>query len=78
MSKATLIKTTINWGWLSDSEIQSIIIKMRVWQHPGRHGAGGAESSISCSKGNKEKTGFQAGLKTHTHSGTPTPTRQYP
>jgi hypothetical protein len=49
MSKATLI-TTFNWGWLAGSEVQSIIIKERTWQHPGRHGAGGAESSLSSSE----------------------------
>jgi hypothetical protein len=26
MTKATLIKTTFNWGWLTGSEVQSIII----------------------------------------------------
>jgi hypothetical protein len=26
MAKATLIRTTFNWGWLTDSEVQSIII----------------------------------------------------
>lgn len=26
-------------------------IKVRVWQHPGSHGAGGAESSASSSEG---------------------------
>jgi hypothetical protein len=31
-----------------------------AWQHPGRHGVGGAESSASCSEGKQEKTGFQA------------------
>jgi hypothetical protein len=30
--------------------------RQEAWQHPGRHGTGGAESSISCSKGKKEKT----------------------
>jgi hypothetical protein len=44
-------KTTFNWGWLTSSEVQSIIIKVGAWQHPGRHGAGGAESSMSSSKG---------------------------
>jgi hypothetical protein len=29
MTKATLIRTTFNWGWLTGSEIQSIIIKAR-------------------------------------------------
>jgi hypothetical protein len=44
MTKTPLIKDNI-WGWLTDSEVQSIIIKMEAWQHPGRHGAGGVESS---------------------------------
>jgi hypothetical protein len=60
MTKATLIRTTFNWGWLTDSEVQSIIIKLGAWQHPGRHGAGGAESSTSCSENKQEKTGSQA------------------
>jgi hypothetical protein len=47
MTKASLIKKpTFNWGWLTGSEVQSIIIKVRAWQYPGRHGAGGAESSM--------------------------------
>jgi hypothetical protein len=41
----------------SVSELQSSIIKVGAWQHPGRHGAGGAESSISSSEGFWEKTG---------------------
>jgi len=51
MTKATLMKTTSNWGWLTGSEVQSIIIKAGTWQHPGRHGAGGAGRSTSSSKG---------------------------
>jgi hypothetical protein len=51
MAKASLIKTTFNWGWLTGSEVQSIIIKVEAWQYPGRHGTGGAESSMSSSKG---------------------------
>jgi hypothetical protein len=58
MTKATLIRTTINWGWLTGS-VQSIIIKASEWQHPGRHGAGGAESSTSSSEGCWWKIGFQ-------------------
>jgi hypothetical protein len=27
MTKATLIRKTFNWGWLTGSEVQSIIIK---------------------------------------------------
>jgi hypothetical protein len=29
MTKATLIKENINWGWLTDSEVESIIIMVR-------------------------------------------------
>jgi hypothetical protein len=58
MTKATLKRTTFNWGWLTGSEVQSIIIKVGAWQHSGGYGAGGAESSTSCSKG-KQKIDFQ-------------------
>jgi hypothetical protein len=51
MTKTAFIRTTFNWGWLTDSEVQSIIVKAGAWQHPGRHGAGVAESSISSSEG---------------------------
>ena len=27
MIKATLVRTTFNWGWLTGSEVQSIVIK---------------------------------------------------
>jgi len=40
MTKATLIRTRFNWGWLEGSEVPSIIIKVGTWEHPGRHGAG--------------------------------------
>jgi hypothetical protein len=50
MTKATLIRTTFNWGWLTGSDFQSIIIKVGAWQLPGRHGAWGAESSTSSSE----------------------------
>jgi hypothetical protein len=43
MAKLSLIRTTFNWGWLTCSEVQSIIIKVEAWQHPGRHGTGEAE-----------------------------------
>jgi hypothetical protein len=56
MTKASLVKTTFNWGWLTGSEVQSIIIKVGAWQHPGRHGAGRAESSLCL----HPKTDFQA------------------
>jgi hypothetical protein len=58
MTKATLIRTTFNWGWLTGSEIQSLIIKVGRWQLLGRHGTGGAESSTYSSKGSQEKTVF--------------------
>jgi hypothetical protein len=48
MTKASLIKTTFNF---IGSEFQFIIIKVGAWQHPGRHGAGGAESSTSSFEG---------------------------
>jgi hypothetical protein len=51
MTKATLIKTTLDWGWLTGSELQFIIIKAGTWQHSDRHGAGGAESSTSSFEG---------------------------
>jgi hypothetical protein len=51
MTKATLIRITFNWGWLTGSEVQSIIIKAGTWQHPGRRGVGGAKSSTSSSEG---------------------------
>jgi len=58
MTKVTLIRTTFSWGWLTGSEVQFIIIKVGTWQCPGRHGAGGAESSTSSPEGRQEKTGF--------------------
>jgi hypothetical protein len=51
MTKATLIMITFNWGWLTGSKVQSIMIKAGAWQHPDRHGTGEAESSISSSEG---------------------------
>jgi hypothetical protein len=33
-AKATLKRTTFNWGWLTGSEIQSSIIKVGAWQRP--------------------------------------------
>jgi hypothetical protein len=51
MTKATLIRTTFNWDWLTGSNVQSIIIKAETWQHPDRHGGGGTDSSPSSSEG---------------------------
>jgi hypothetical protein len=50
MTEATLVRTTFNWGWLTGSEVQSIIIKAGAWPNPDKHGAG-AESSTSSSEG---------------------------
>jgi len=58
MTKATLIRTIFNWGWLTGPEVQSIIIKAGTWQHPGRDGAGGVESSTFSPEGCWWKTGF--------------------
>ena len=40
-----------NWGWLTGSEGQSIIIKAGAWQHPDKHDTGRAESSTSSTEG---------------------------
>jgi hypothetical protein len=79
VTKATLIRTTFNWGWLTGSEVRSIIIQAGTWQHPGRNGAGGAESSTSSSEGCQQKTGFQAARIRflYTYGDTPTPTRPH-
>jgi hypothetical protein len=59
MIKATLIRTTFIWGWLTGSEVQSIVINVGALQHPGRHAAGRAESSMYSSEGCLQNTGFQ-------------------
>jgi hypothetical protein len=60
MANTMLIRARFNQAKLTDSEIQSIIIKVRTWQHPGTHGVGGAEHSTLCSEGKQEENGFQA------------------
>jgi hypothetical protein len=42
--------TIFDWSWLTGSEVQSIIIRVRAWQYPGRHGASRAENSTSSSE----------------------------
>jgi hypothetical protein len=59
MTKATLTRTTFNWGWFTGSEVQPVIVKAGTWQHPGKYGARGAGSSTSSSEGCKWKTNFQ-------------------
>ena len=51
MTKATLIRTTFNWGWLTGSEVQCSHTKSGVLERPAKHGEGGAESSTSSSEG---------------------------
>ena len=52
MTKATLIRTTFSWGWLTGSGVQSIFIMAGSTAGSDRHGAGRAESSTLSSKGN--------------------------
>jgi hypothetical protein len=49
--------TTFNLGGLIGSEDQSIIIKVRALQCPGRHGAGDTKNSTSLSEGSQKQTG---------------------
>jgi hypothetical protein len=44
MTKASLLRTTFDWGWLTGAEVQSIIIKVGTGESPGRYDAGGVES----------------------------------
>ena len=57
-------------------------LRQEAWQHPGSHGAGGAESSPSwpdCSQEKKKNWLFLTGqnFKAHPHSGTVLPTRPH-
>jgi hypothetical protein len=58
MTKVTSLRTTFNRGWLTGSEVQSII-KTGAWQHPGRRGTGRAEGPTSSPGGCWWKTDFQ-------------------
>jgi hypothetical protein len=60
MAKTALKRTTFSWGWLTGSEVQSIITKAGALQCPGRHGTGRADSSMSSSDVCYQNTGFQA------------------
>jgi hypothetical protein len=66
--------TKFNWGWLTDSEVQSIVIKVEAWQHPGRHGAGGAESSTSSAEGSQGQTEHPQAARRRVSKPTPTVT----
>jgi hypothetical protein len=80
-------RDAFNCGSLIGLVFQSISSWLEAWQHPGRHGAGGAESSTFCSKGKQEKTGLQVVRRrvskpttTVTHfllQAMPTPTRPH-
>jgi hypothetical protein len=75
MTKASLIRITFHWGWLTGSEGQSIVIKVGAWQHPGRHGAGRAESSTSSSsEGSQRLTGHPQAARKKVSKPTPTVT----
>jgi hypothetical protein len=71
MAKASLIRTTLNWVWLTGSEVQSIVIKAGAWQCPGRHSAGGAESSTSYSEGKQKNIGILEQLGGRSYSSSP-------
>jgi hypothetical protein len=66
--------TTFNWDWLIGSEVQSIIVKMEAWQHPGRHGAGGAEGATSSFEGCQEQTEHSKAARRKISKPTPTVT----
>ena len=59
--KATIIRMTFNWGWLTLSGVQYIIIKAGAGQHPGRHGPERTESSTSSWKAAKRLASRQLG-----------------
>ena len=69
--KAPLMRITVNWGWLSGS----VIINTGAWQHPGIHGAGGAQSSTFSSEGKLDS--WEESLKAYSHSDTLPPTRPH-
>jgi len=80
MTKATLIRTTFNWGWLIGSEVQYIIINVGAWQHPERHGAREVEGSTSYSEGKQVKTDSHVArriVSKPTHQNTLPPTRPH-
>jgi hypothetical protein len=48
MTKATLTKDSINWDWLTGSEVQRfspLLARWEGWQRAGRRGAGRAKCS---------------------------------
>jgi hypothetical protein len=81
MTKVTLIRTTFNWGRLTIQRFSPLSSWQEAWQHPGRQGAGTAESSISSSKESQEQTVFLAARRGGSQSPPPTvalpPTRPH-
>jgi hypothetical protein len=78
MTKATLIRTIFNWSWLTGSEVQSIIIKVGTWQHPGRHGAeGGKVLHLHLKASRTRLSSRQLGRGSYAHSDIPPPTRPH-
>ena len=52
LKRLALVMVSVhNSKTLTKTEVESIIIKVGAWQYPGRHGEGGAQSSMSSSKG---------------------------
>jgi hypothetical protein len=83
-TKATPIRTTFNWGWLTGSEVQSIIVKAWARQHPSRDVAESSESLHLKAAGGR-LTSRQLGLGTqsprpqwHTYSNKATLTSTRP
>jgi hypothetical protein len=59
MTKATLVQHLIGAG-LQVLRFHPLSSYWESWQNPGRHGAGEAESSTSCSEGKQKKAAFLA------------------
>jgi hypothetical protein len=79
MTKATLIRKNINWGWLTVSEVQPIIIMVGSMAGMGLEERRFLHLDL---KATREKTIFCTGqslslgnLKTHLHSDILSPTR---
>jgi hypothetical protein len=71
MTKATLRQHLIGAG-LQVLRFSPLSSWQEARQRPGRHGAGGAESSTYCSEDKQEKTG-----KAHVHNDILPPTRPH-
>jgi len=78
MTKATLIRTTFNWGW----QVQKFSSLSSRWEH-GSIQAGLVQEKLRVlhvylkADSRILPGSWDEGLKAHTHSGTPTPTRPH-